>query len=138
MANEAMKKRIKENKKILLIWSIVSLIFCSLSAFLIFYKRKNTPKLQNKNTFYFGLTVMLIGFFLAIRSIRVMKDKNNQFVTTGNLKEHGAILIDLIGISLLVQFVGVWWSKASWILLIVPVYVVYNFVKKLVSWLQLG
>jgi len=132
-----MKKRIKQNNTIILTWLCISVFFTALSAFLIFYTRRNTPKLQNRKTYYFGVIIMLVAFFLAYRSIRVYKNPNDKhFSTNGDLKTHGAVFIDLIGVSLLVQFVGVWWENAGWLFLVIPFYFIYYIVKKLLSWLR--
>lgn len=134
-----MMNRIRTNEKIFGIWAAIASVVTIISMFCIFYLRRNNPAKQNIKTFGFA-TIVAFGCVIAIkRAIRVqsvVEGNSKKYVTQGDLKGRHAILIDLLGVSMFVQILAIWWSKATVFYLVVPGYIIYFFSKKLVQWLH--
>ena len=138
MSNDSQKRQIARNKQLRNIWLIIAFVFTSISAFAIFLLRRDEPKKQNVSTFWAGFTTTFIGFVLMFRSIRVFYDKEKHaYYTKGNLdSKNGSYLTDMIGIGCIVMFVGIWWDHAAWLLILIPIFIVISFIKKLLAWLK--
>ena len=135
MAGDSQKKLIQSNNRIFRIWVVIGLVVTSFSAFMIFYVKRGDPKKQNTATFYSGLACSLLGYVMTFNSIRVRKE-GNKYVTGGNLAGRNTHLLDVIGVGLIVQFIGIWWDKAAYFFLLIPAFIVYTFVKKVLNWLH--
>jgi hypothetical protein len=135
MANDAMKLQIANNRRICRFWFIISIVVTSISAFWIFYLKRNTPKDQNIKTFVSGLICAVIGFFIVLRKIRVHGAGRNVF-TEGNLSGSTKKLLDIIGVGLLVEFFGIWWYQAAFLFLLIPVFIIYDLLKGVCRWLE--
>ena len=134
MANEAEKKLIASNKKIFRIWLIIGILVTSFSAFMIFYVKRHDPKKQNKATFYSGLACAMIGYVMAFRAIQVRK-VGGKYLSRGDLRSTSHVL-DIVGVGLIVEIVGIWWEQAAYLFLLIPGFIVYTFIKKVLNWLQ--
>lgn len=135
MANDSQKKLIQNNQRIFKIWVVIGILVSSFSAFMIFYMKRDDPKKQNTATFYSGLCCSLIGYVLAFRSTRVRKE-GKQYVARGNLSGRDGHLLDVVGVGLIVQFVGIWWDQAAYFFILIPGFIVYTFVRKVLNWLS--
>ena len=135
MANEAQKKVIANNRKVLKIWTVIAILVTSFSAFMIFYVKRGDPKKQNKATFYSGLTCAMIGYVFAIRATGVIK-RDGKIVARGDFSGRSAHILDVVGVGLIVEFVGIWWDQAAYLFILIPGFIVYTFVKKVLNWLK--
>lgn len=136
-----MKERIKDNNKIFRIWACIFVVVTSIVAFSVFYLRRGNPAKQNFKTFGFATIVgigCLVAIFRAIAVKSVVENNSKKFVTSGDLRGRHAILIDLLGVSMFVQILAIWWSKATVFYLVVPGYIIFFYGKKLTQWLHYG
>lgn len=134
MSNDSQLKVIKSNKKIFRFWLIFSIVISLIPTFVIFYLRRDNPALQNANTFYTGLITVFIGFLLILNRIRV-RGHGKSVSTRGDLSKNSwdKALIDLVGIGLLIEVLSIWWDKASYLLLLIPFYLIIMLIKKVMS-----
>jgi hypothetical protein len=71
--------------------------------------------------------------------IRVTIDpQTKQLYTRGDLAGRTQSLTDIIGISLFVMFVGIWWEKAALFYLVIPVYLLYALITKCLPFLMMN
>lgn len=134
MSNDSQLKVIKSNKKIFRFWLIFAIVLSLIPTFVIFYLRKDKPDLQNTNTFYTGLVTVIIAFMMILSRIRV-SGRGKNVSTKGDLSKNSwdKALIDLVGIGVLIEVLSIWWDKASYLLILIPVYLVYILIKKVMA-----
>ena len=139
MGNDSWKKRIQDNKKIYKIWVTFASVLTIISAILIFVVKRGQPEKQNIKTFVFSLIITLIcGYYLSKFAGTILDETKNGRVykPAGDLRGKHSVLVDLIGISAFVSFIGVWWSKACLIYLVIPAYVIKYYVGMVLGWLR--
>ena len=132
MSNDSQLKIIRSNKRIFRTWLIIAAIISAIPTFVIFYRKREDPQSQNTRTFYTGLTTVVIAFLLIMNRIRV-RGRGKNVSTRGDLSRNvwDKALIDLVGIGLLIEILAIWWEKASFLLLLIPVYFIYLLIKKI-------
>ncbi|KAH0794949.1 hypothetical protein GPJ56_001135 [Histomonas meleagridis] len=132
MSNDSQRKIINSNKKIFRTWLIIAAIISAIPIFVIFYLKRDNPEAQNTRTFYTGLITTVVAFLLILNRIRVIGRGKNMY-TRGDLSRNvwDKALIDLVGIGLLIEILAIWWEKASFLLIIIPVYFIYLLIKKI-------
>jgi hypothetical protein len=135
MANDSQKSIIAQNRKVLRIWIVISVIVTLISAFVIFFLKRGKPQTQNIKTFFAGLALTITGFVLVFRAIRVYGSGKN-IMTKGDLSGNSKQLLDVIGVGLVVEFVGIWWSQAAFLFFLIPAFIIYELLKKLSGWLS--
>lgn len=138
MANQSMMNRIKENKRIFKIWASIAAVVWLISTILIFVVKRNTPEKQNIKTYWVSVIVLCFSIYSIFNAIKVTKEpgETKKFTTKGDLRGRHSIYIDLLGVSLAVMFIGVWWDKASLVFLVIPGYLLYYVVEKTLQWLR--
>lgn len=139
MGNDSWKKRIQDNRKIFKTWAAFSTILTSIAATLIFIVRKDEPERQNIKTFIFSLIITSTCLYFLLKYAGTVRDETKQGIVykpRGDLRGKHAAIVDLMGISAIVSLIGVWWSKACIIYIIIPIYVVKHYIGMVLSWLR--
>jgi hypothetical protein len=155
MANAAEKKIRQANNKVMITWLIIAIIISGISAiagFLFKVGRKPPPPKprirgqpapvfhpRSEAPFWSGFIVSVIGLALVYNRIRFRKGQPGEKQSVPELsgpRKHFwlAFYLDVVGIGLMVQFVGIWWEKAYHLFWLVPVFIIYTCLKKLIGW----
>jgi hypothetical protein len=136
MANTNAKTRIKDNMSIFKAWATIAAIVALITGFVVFYVRRNTPEKQHTISYSIGF-IGAIACLVTIRnSIKVTKDENGKITTSGDLRGRHSIFIDLLGVCMLCQILSVWTKYALLSFLVIPIYLIYWAIKKLLQWLH--
>ena len=135
MAGNSQKKLVKDNQFFFKLWLGITLAVDAFAAFMIFYIYKDSPEKQNIKTFEAGVVGEIICIVYAWRYTRVKYDPEKKQVSAkGDLRK--SPILDALGVSMIVVFIGIWWCKASWIFILFPIMFLFTLLQKLLGFLK--
>jgi hypothetical protein len=154
MANAALKKVRYKNKQVFLIWiiaSIVTTIIAALFSFVFKVGRAPPPpkprirgqkvevfRPRTEAPFWSGLSAAVIGLALVYNRIRYrprVSEVERVPELSGRKKNFWlAFYLDVVGIGLIVEFTGIWWRRACLLFWLVPMFIVYTVIRRMLGW----
>ena len=138
MANQSAKSIIASNKKIIIGYSI-GFFIVALLAFLIqlsinYFKKKNPIVPEINEAFKWNAAIFGILFLRAYLSSRPTHDQQTNRYRPGRELYHSTI-IDLVLLSIIVQFIVMFTMKGLYIYILVPVYAIYAIIRKVMNFM---